>query len=110
MHSVNKDLKDLTGSSVVVDIPNISRHETLLVVTKGEHTGTFVRRITHEGTGEDRLAVCRVVMRREGFPDEVTAMTLKLRAEDLASVAETKEERRLNRDVLREERDAVRRR
>jgi len=34
-------------------------------------------------------------------------MTLKLQAEDLALVAETKEERRLNHDVLRGERDAV---
>jgi len=47
-------------------------------------------------------------MQREGFPDEVITMTLKLWAEDLASVVETKEKRRLNHDVLREEWDAVR--
>jgi len=35
VHSVNKDLKDLTGSLVVIDVPNISCHETLFVVTKG---------------------------------------------------------------------------
>ena len=49
VHSVNKDLKDLTGSLVIIDIPNISCHETLLVVTKGEHTGTFMHWITHRG-------------------------------------------------------------
>ena len=108
MHSINKDLKDLTRSLVVINIPNISRHEVLLIVTKGEHTGTFMHWITHEGTGEDCLAVCRVVMWRKGFLDEVTTMTLKLRAEDLASVAETKEERRLNHNVLRGEWNAVR--
>ena len=110
VHSVNKALKDLTGSSVLVDVPNPTRHEGLLVAIKGEHTGTFLRQLTHERQGNDCLAVCRVVRRREGFPDEATTMTLKLQAEDLASVAETKEERRLNRDLLREERDAVRRR
>jgi len=58
VHSVNKDLKDLTRPLVIIDAPNISRHEMLLVVTKGEHTGTFVCWITHKGTGEDYLAVC----------------------------------------------------
>jgi len=59
-------------------------------------------------TGEDRLAVCWIVKQRESFLDKVTTMTLKLWAEDLASVAETKEERRLNHNVLRGEWDVVR--
>jgi len=49
-------------------------------------------------------------MWREGFPDEVTAMILKLQAEGLALVVEIKEERRFNHDVLRGEWDAVRQR
>ena len=78
------------------------------VASSGMAHRYFVHRITHEGTGEDCLAVCQVVMRREGFLDEVTTMTLKLQTEDPALVVETKEERRLNHNVLRGERDAVR--
>ncbi|KAF8630585.1 hypothetical protein AX17_005397, partial [Amanita inopinata Kibby_2008] len=109
VHSVNKALKDLTGSIVDVEVPNPTRHEGLLVVIKGEYMGTFLRRVTHEGKGDDCLADCRVVTRREGSPDEMTTTTLKFRAGDLACVAETKEERALNRDVLKAERAAVRR-
>ena len=110
MHSINKALKDLTRSSVLINVPNPMCHEGLLVAIKGEHTGTFLHRLTHERQGNDCLAVYRVVRQREGFPDKATTMTLKLQAEDLALVAETKEERRLNHDLLREERDVVRRR
>lgn len=108
VHSVNKALKDLTGSSVILDVPNPTRHEGLLVVIKGEHTGTFVRRVTHEGKGDNCLAICRVVTRREGSADQVTATTLKMWAGNLASVVESKEKRTLNRDILKAERDAVR--
>ena len=61
VHSINKALKDLTGSLVLVDVPNSMHHEGLLVAIKGEHTGTFLRRLTHERQGNDCLAVCRVV-------------------------------------------------
>jgi hypothetical protein len=108
VHSVNKALKDLTGSSIILDVPNPTCHEGLLVVIKGEHTGTFLRRVTHEGKGDDCLAVCQVVRLREGSADEVTAVTLKMQAGNLASVVESKEKKALNRDILKAERDAVR--
>ena len=108
MHSVNKALKDLTGSLVVINIPNPMHHKGLLVAIKGEYMGTFLHQVTHERQGNDWLAICRVVMQREGFLDNATTTTLKLWAGDLTLVAETKKERRLNCDVLREEHDAAR--
>ena len=108
VHSSNKVLKDLTGAEVVLDVPNPTRTDSLLVVVNGEHTGTFVRRVNHEGHGTDSLAVCRVVSRIQGLRDTVTDITLKLRAEELALVKETNEEKELNRGILAAERKVAR--
>lgn len=108
VYSVNKALKDITMAQVVLDVPNPTRTDSLLIVIHGETIGTFVRRVTHERNGDTSIAVCRVVTRENGCRDMVTSTTLKLRAEDLALVMETKEEKALNKDILQEERAAFR--
>jgi ribosomal protein L24 len=108
VYSSNKALKDITMAQVVLSVPNPTRTDSLLVVIDGENIGTFVRRVTHEKNGATSLAVCRVVTREKNCRDTVTATTLKLRAEDIALVAETKDEKALNQGILAEERAAVR--
>jgi hypothetical protein len=106
--SSNKALKDITMAQVVLDVPNPTRTDSLLVVISGDNIGTFVRRVSHEGNGASSLAVCRVVTQEKGSQDTVTSITLKLRAEDIVSVVETKEEKALNHGILAEEHAAVR--
>lgn len=108
VYSSNKALKDITMAQVILDVPNPTRTDSLLVVVNGENIGTFVRRVTHERNGTTSLAVCRVVTRKTDCRDTVTTTTLKLRAEDVALVAETKEEKVLNKGILAEERAAAR--
>jgi len=108
IHSSNKLLKDLVGAEVVLEHPNPTRTDSLLVVINGEHLGTFVHRVTNEGPGAEGLAVCRVVIRKQGSRDTVTDMTLKLPGKDLAIVKEMDEERKLNRGILAAERKAAR--
>lgn len=110
VYSSKRTPKDITTAEVVFTSVNPMRHDTLLVVVKGDHIGTFVRRVTHEKNGASVLAVCRIVTQREGSPDIVTATTLKLAAEDVAIVIETKEEKSLNNGIMDEACGAVRRR
>jgi len=109
VYSSNKVPKDITWAEVVLDVPNATRTDSLLVVVNGEHIGNFVRRVNHEGYGTDSpVAICRVVIRNQGLRDIVTNMTLKLRAEELALIKETNEEKGLNKEILAAERRAAR--
>lgn len=109
VYSSNKVPKDITWAKVVLDVPNPTRTDSLLVVVNGEHIGTFVRRVNHAGYGTDSpVAVCRVVIRKQGLRDIVTNTTLKLKSEELALVKETSEEKELNTGILVAERRAAR--
>ena len=108
VHSSNKLLKDLVGAEIVLEHPNPTHTNSLLVVINGEHIGTFVHRVTNEGPGAEGLAVCQVVIRKQGSRDTVTDMTLKLPGKDLAIVKETDKERNLNKGILAAEHEAAR--
>ncbi|KAG5646854.1 hypothetical protein H0H81_008121 [Sphagnurus paluster] len=110
MHAVRGVVKDLTGATVVLEVLNTTHTDSRLVVINGEHTGTFMRRVTHEGTGANSIAVCRVVVLNEGSMDTVTDRELKLPATDLALIKETDEEKKANRNVLSVEQNAARKR
>lgn len=107
--SVNKALKEVNHSWIELKHPNVMRTDSLLVVITGEHTSTFVRRLHHKKEGDEYLAVCQVVVPREGLIDEVLDTTLVLRAEDLACVVETPQAKKLNVRILKSERDKHRR-
>ncbi|KAG5633518.1 hypothetical protein H0H81_007138 [Sphagnurus paluster] len=110
VHAVRGAVKYLTGATVVLEVPNAPHTDSHLVVINGEHTGTFVCRVTHEGTGANSIAVCRVVVLNEGSMDTVTDRELKLPATDLALIKETDEEKKANRNVLSVEQNAARKR
>ncbi|KAG5633618.1 hypothetical protein H0H81_006488, partial [Sphagnurus paluster] len=110
MHAVRGAVKDLTGATVVLEVPNATCTDSRLVIINGEHTGTFVHWVTHKGTGANSIAVCRVVVLNEGSMDTVTDRELKLPATDLALIKETDEEKKANRNVLSVERNAARKR
>ena len=95
-------------AQVVLDVPNPTHTDSLLIVIHGETIGTFMHRVTHERNDDTSIAVCRVVTRENGCRDMVTSTTLKLQAEDLALVMEMKEEKALNKDILQEEQAAFR--
>lgn len=108
VYSVNKMQKELTPASVTLIHPNVKKTDSLLVVIKGEHFGTFVRRLTSKVVGGVDVAVCRVVKRVPKAADIVTLVTLELPADCLTGVVEEDFEKKLNIHTLKEERNALR--
>ncbi|PPR01553.1 hypothetical protein CVT24_005888 [Panaeolus cyanescens] len=84
--------------------PNISRDNSLLVVTNGSHTGLFVRRIDNVRIDDKDVMFLAVVRRLEGKRDELTPDTLYLPPSDLCICVESDKEKKLNKglmDILR---------
>ncbi|KAG5634119.1 hypothetical protein H0H81_003318 [Sphagnurus paluster] len=100
VHAVRGAVKDLTGAMEVLEVSNTTHTNYRLVIINGEHTGTFVRRVTHKGTGANSIAVCCVVVLNKGSMDTVTDRGLKLPVMDLALIKETNKEKKANRNVL----------
>ena len=106
--SVNKAVRELHPSWVQFIHPNVKQTDGLLVVVKGKHTATFVRRLTHKKVDREFVALCLVVFRVPKAADTVTDTTLDLPADHLACVVETRDETRLNANTLKAEWKALR--
>ncbi|THU84744.1 hypothetical protein K435DRAFT_971030 [Dendrothele bispora CBS 962.96] len=82
--------------------PNFARDNGLLVVTEGDHTGKFVRRINHTLNGD---MLVRVVHHAEGNEDSLTGEELRLNPGVLCLAFESRDDRARNKGVTRVERN-----
>jgi hypothetical protein len=93
---------------VALALVNVTRHDGLLVVIKGEHLGKFGRRIHYGHFSEGRKALVAFVNRVSGVQDTLTGEEQHLLADCLASVHEEKAEKDNNELVVEARRKAAR--
>jgi hypothetical protein len=79
--------------------PDVTRHEGLLIIIKGEYFGQFARRIHHGFNGTQRTALVAIVNRREGVQDSVVK-EVHLTADYFAIVEETKAAKDFHSSIL----------
>lgn len=94
-----KRLSILNPEWISLTLPDVTRHEGLLIIIKGENFGRFARRIHHGMAGSEKTALVAIVNRIEGQRDSMEK-EVHLTADYLAIVDETKEEKDFHSSVL----------
>jgi hypothetical protein len=84
--------------------PNPTRDNGILMVVKGDHCGKYVRRIHHryheDNGNKQALILLAVVEKVEGAADTLTGEQFKLDSDSLCIAVETKEEKKLNENLM----------
>jgi len=112
-HNTNKGLIPAWVSS---RSPNPTRDNGLLMVIEGEHCGKYVRRIHHkyyEENGNKQaliMIMLAVVKKVDGAPDILTGEQFELGPDSLCLASETKEEKKLNANLMNSLRENARKR
>jgi len=100
----------LDPSWVSPKYPNAKCDNGLLVVIKGEHSGKYVRQIHHHsGNGKDFVHLA-VVKRVEGSSDVLSGEQFELGVDFLCLGNETKEEKNMNKSLMKNLRENARHR
>ena len=94
--------------------PNLTRDNGLLMVVKGEHCGKYVRRIHHryheDNGNKQALMILAVVEKVDGVADTLTGEQFDLGPDSLCIAVETKEDAKLNANLMNSLREQARRR
>ena len=88
--------------------PNPTQDNGLLIVIKGDHCSKYVRRIHHRHNDMGTTIILAVTEKVEGSSDILTDERLELAPEFLCTVPESKEEKILNKDLMKSVRSAYR--
>ena len=111
-HYVYNASRCLPPAWVSLRRPNPTRDNGLLVVVEGEHCGKRVRRIHHryseENGNKQVLIMLAVVEKVGGAPDILTGEQLELCVDSLCLASETKEEKKLNANLMSSLRESAR--
>ena len=87
--------------SVKPKYPSATHSNGLLIVIKGEHCGKYVRRIGHKHDTTTTM-ILAVVKKIDKSSDLLTGEQLELETEFLCTVPESTEEKKLNKDLMKE--------
>ena len=103
-HYVYNTSKGLLPAWVTPKSPNPTRDNGLFMVVKGNHCGSFVRRIHHryhEDNGKKQaLILLAVVKKVDGAADTLTGEPVELGPDLLCVAIETNEDRKLNANLM----------
>jgi hypothetical protein len=103
-HNVYNASKGLVPAWVTPKSPNPTRDNGILMVVKGDHCGKYVRRIHHryheDNGNKQALILLAVVEKVEGAADTLTGEQFKLDSDSLCIAVETKEEKKLNENLM----------
>jgi hypothetical protein len=115
-HTPHNSPKGLAPAWVSSRSPNPTRDNGLLMVVGGEHCGKYVRRIHHRYYKENGnkqalvMVMLAVVKKVDGGPDILTGEQLELGPDSLCLAFETKEEKKLNANLMNSLREDARKR
>ena len=113
-HYVYKTSKGLVATWVSSKHPNPTRDNGLLMVVKGEHCGKYVRQIHHryqeDNGNRQALMILAVVKKVDGAADTLTGEQFDLGPDSLCIAVETKEDAKLNANLMNSLREQARRR
>jgi hypothetical protein len=113
-HYVYNTSKGLPAAWVTPKNPNPTRDNGLLMVVKGNHCGSYVRRIHHryhEDNGEKQVLILLAVVKKvEGAADTLTGEQVELGPDSLCVAVESNEDRKLNADLMNSLRESARKR
>ena len=110
-HNVYNISKGLAPAWVSPRSPNPTRDNGILMVVKGDHCGKYVRRIHHRYLEDKQvLIILAVVKKVDGAPDTLTGEQLELGPDSLCIAVETKEDKKLNANIMDSLRDNARKR
>jgi hypothetical protein len=113
-HHTHSTSKGLASAWVSSRSPNPTRDNGLLMAVEGEHCGKYVRRIHHrydeENGSKQVLIILAVVKKVDGAPDILTGERLELGPDSLCLASETKEEKKLNANLMNSLREDARKR
>ena len=117
-HHTHHTPKGLAPAWVSSRNPNPTWDNGLLMVVEGEHCGKYVRRIHHryyrdEENGNKQaliMIMLAVVKKVDGAPDILTGERLELGPDSLCLASETKEEKKLNANLMNLLRENARKR
>jgi hypothetical protein len=113
-HHTHSTSKGLAPAWVSSRSPNPTRDNGLLMAVEGEHCGKYVRRIHHrydeENGSKQVLIILAVVKKVDGAPDILTGERLELGPDSLCLASETKEEKKLNANLMNSLREDARKR
>ena len=113
-HHVYNGLRGLAPAWVSPKIPNPTRDNGVLMVVKGNHCGKYVRRIHHryrdDNGGKEALILLAVVEKVDGAADTLTGEQLELGPDSLCIAVETKEDKKLNANLMSSLREHARKR
>jgi hypothetical protein len=111
-HHVYKTSRSLAPAWVSLIRPNPTRDNGILMVVNGNHCGKYVRRIDHryheENGNKQALILLAVVKKADGAADTLTGEQLELGPDSLCLAVETKEERKLNANLMNSLREDAR--
>jgi hypothetical protein len=113
-HHVYNSSRGLAPAWVSPKSPNPTRDNGILMVVKGNHCGKYVRRIYHryhdsEGN-KQALILLAVVKKVDGTVDTLTGEQFELGPDSLCIAVETKEDRKLNANLMNPLRENARKR
>lgn len=86
--------------------PSPTHDNGLLIIIKGIHCSKYARRIHHRHNDTGSTIILAIIQRVEGSADIVTDERLELAPEYLCTVLETKQEKDLNKDLMKPLRSA----
>jgi hypothetical protein len=113
-HFVHKIPKLFDPAWVSSRSPNPLRDNGLLVVIKGEHCGKYVRRIHHryheDNGNKQAFIILAVVQKVDGAADTLTGEQFELGPDSLCLAFETKEDKKLNANLMTSLRENARER
>jgi hypothetical protein len=113
-HNVYNTSRGLAPAWVSPKIPNPTRDNGILMVVKGDHCGKYVRRIHHryheDNGNKQALILLAVVKKVDGAPDTLTGEQLELGPDSLCIAVETKEDKKLNGNLMNSLRERARKR
>ena len=114
LHHVYNTSKGLSHLWVSPKSPNATRDNGILMVVKGDHCGKYVRRIHHryheDNGNKQALILLAVVKKVDGAPDTLTGEQLELGPDSLCIAVETKEDKKLNGNLMNSLRERARKR
>jgi hypothetical protein len=113
-HYVYNTSKGLPAAWVTPKSPNPTRDNGLLMVVKGNHCGSYVRRIHHryhEDNGERQVLILLAVVKKvDGAADTLTGEQVELGPDSLCVAVESNEDKKLNADLMNSLRESARKR
>jgi hypothetical protein len=104
-HKVYNGFKGLAPAWVSPKSPNPTRDNGILMVVKGDHCGKYVRRIHHryheDNDIKQALILLAVVEKVDGAADTLTGEQFELDPDSLCIAVETKEDKKLNENLMK---------